>query len=70
VPAGTFDAFRIEARGWNKTRGGQLETTLWLVPGVNFPIKHETLTRSRKGQFRKTERHELVELRQQYFEGS
>ncbi|MBE0616040.1 MAG: caspase family protein [Burkholderiales bacterium] len=69
VPAGTFDAFRIEARGWNNTRGGQLDTTLWLVPGVNFPIKHETLTRSRNGQLRDTERHELVELRQQFFEG-
>ena len=70
VPAGTFDAFRIEARGWNKTRGGHLDVTLWMVPGVNFPIKHETLTRSQKGQFRNTERHELVELRQQYFDGS
>jgi len=69
VPAGTFDAFRIEAKGWNKTRGAQLEITLWLVPGVNFPIKHESLTRSRTGRFRNTERHELVELRQQHFEG-
>jgi len=70
VPAGTFDAFKIEAKGWNKTRGSQLETTLWLVPGVNFPIKHETLSRSQKGQLKNTERHELVELRQQFFEGS
>lgn len=70
VPAGTFEAFRIEAAGWNKTLGAQLELTLWLVPGVNFPIKHESVIRARNGQLRKTERHELVVLRQQVFEGS
>lgn len=69
VPAGSFDAFKIEATGWNATRGSQLEVTLWLVPGVNFPIKHESLMRSRNGGLRETERHELVALRQQVFEG-
>lgn len=69
VPAGTFDTFRIEATGWNRTRGNQIDVTLWLVPGVNFPIKHETLSRSRKGALKETARHELLELRQQVFEG-
>lgn len=69
VPAGTFDAFKVEATGWNMTRGKQMNVTLWLVPGVNFPIKHESLSRSRKGGFRDTERHELLALRQQVFEG-
>jgi hypothetical protein len=70
VPAGTFDAFKIEATGWNKSKGAKLEVTLWLVPGVNFPIKHESLARARKGQLKSTERHELVALRQQVFEGN
>ena len=68
VPAGSFDAFRIEASGWNMSRGGKLALTLWLVPGVNFPIKHETVTHGQKGQLKDTERHELVALRQQVFE--
>ncbi len=69
VPAGTFDAFKIEASGWNMSAGGKLELTLWLVPGVNFPIKHESIKRNQKGQFRDTERHELLALRQQIFKG-
>jgi hypothetical protein len=65
VPAGTFDAFRIEGRGWNTSAGKHLEMTLWLVPGLNFPVRHERLNRNRKGRLKETERHELVSLRQQ-----
>ena len=68
VPAGTFDAFKVEAFGWNKTAGAKLEVTLWLVPGVNFPIKSESVMRARSGQLKNTERHELLALRQQVFE--
>ena len=67
VPAGTFDSFKIVASGWNETMGALIEVTLWLVPGVNFPLKTETLTRTRSGQMKVTERHELVALRQQVF---
>ena len=70
VPAGTFDTFRIEANGWNNTKGKQMDMTLWLVPGVNFPIKRELVSHGRKGQLKQTERHELVALRQQVFEGN
>ena len=69
VPAGKFDAFRIEASGWNVTRGLQMEVKLWLVPGVNFPVKYESVSRTRTGAFRQTERHELLALRQRVFEG-
>jgi hypothetical protein len=65
VPAGSFDAFRIEGQGWNRTFGKKLEMTLWLVPGLNFPVKHEKLNRNRMGRLADTERHELVSLRQQ-----
>lgn len=67
VPAGSFDTFRIEGTGWNTTISAQLQITLWLVPGVNFPIQREQVVRSRRGQFRQTERQELVALRQRTF---
>jgi hypothetical protein len=65
VPAGVFDAFRIEGHGWNTTHGAQLELRLWLVPGLNFPVKRETVKHNPKGRLKDTERHELVSLRQQ-----
>jgi len=65
VPAGSFDAFRIEGQGWNRTVGKRLEMILWLVPGLNFLVRHEKLFRGRKGRLTETERHELVSLRQQ-----
>jgi hypothetical protein len=65
VPAGEFDAFRIEGQGWNKTHGARLEVTIWMVPGLIFPAKREWVTRNRIGRFTNTERHELVALRQQ-----
>ncbi|MCF8178149.1 MAG: caspase family protein [Sulfuritalea sp.] len=67
VPAGSFDTFRIEGRGWNTTHGGQFAITLWLVPNINFPIKREFTVRNPRGQLRKTERQDLLSLRQQVF---
>lgn len=64
VPAGEFHAFRIEGRGWNLTKGVQLEITLWVVPGINFYIKRER-THRRNGRLKLTERHELSFLAQQ-----
>ncbi len=64
VPAGVFDAFRIEGQGWNRTAGKHLEMTLWLVPGLNFQVKRETVNHNRKGRLKDSERHELVSLRQ------
>jgi hypothetical protein len=65
VPAGVFDTFRIEGHGWNMTFGNRREVKLWLVPGLVFPVKTESLTRNRRGQFSQSQRRELVAMRQQ-----
>jgi hypothetical protein len=64
VPAGSFDAFRIDGEGWNTSFGNRLEERIWLVPGLNFLIRRESIRRGRKGGFNRTERYELVSLRQ------
>lgn len=64
VPAGTFDAFRVEGLAWSATYGTRTEFRLWLVPRVNFPVKREVVSRARDGRFIETERHELVSLKQ------
>jgi len=65
VPAGEFEAFRVEGLGWNMSFGTRLETTYWLVPGLNFPIKREFTTRLSNGTYKNAERYELISLRQQ-----
>jgi hypothetical protein len=65
VPAGSFDTFLIEGKGWNMTNSARIEARLWLVPGLNFAIRREFVTRNKRGHFAQTERHELVALRQQ-----
>ncbi|MCX7150199.1 MAG: caspase family protein [Rhodocyclales bacterium] len=65
VPAGTFDTFRIEGEGWNLTFGVRGEMKIWLVPGLNFPVKSEQIRRDKWGRLFRTEREELVSLRQQ-----
>lgn len=65
VPAGEFDAFRIEADGWNLTNDIKLNETHWLVPGLNFMIKREVMRRRRNGVITHSERTELMELYQQ-----
>ena len=63
VPAGSFDTFRIEGSGWNRLHGSKLETTLWLVPGLNFAVKSEHIVINR-GRYIDSDRNELVALRQ------
>jgi hypothetical protein len=64
VPAGTFDTFRIEGEGWNTTVNARLDVKLWLVPGLNFLVKSEFVTKNRFGRFGSTERRELIAVRQ------
>ena len=64
VPAGSFDTFRIEGEGWNTSFGSRLEERIWLVPGLNFAIRREYIVRNKWGRFHRTERRELVSLRQ------
>lgn len=64
VPAGEFEAFRVEGEGWNLTFGTRLLTTYWLVPGLNFVVKREFTTIRTDGKYNNAERYELVALRQ------
>lgn len=64
VPAGSFDTFRIEGEGWTMEFGARLEYRAWLVPGLNFSIRRESILRNRRGGFNRTERYELVSLSQ------
>lgn len=67
VPAGEFMAFRIEIRGWHRRDRGYFkrEQRIWLVPGINFPIKGEIMMRNPQNRLGRTDRLELVSLRQQ-----
>jgi hypothetical protein len=64
VPAGSLQTFMVEGRGLNSL-GFQRQVRLWLVPGLNFPVREEQVGRSRQSALVRTERHELVSLRQQ-----
>lgn len=66
VPAGLIDTFRIEALGF--AGGARLETKMWIVPGINVAIRTEILNRNTRGGFARTERLELVSLRQNHIE--
>ena len=41
VPAGEFEAFKIEGHGWNRRFGNRLVHELWVLPGLNFVVKQE-----------------------------
>lgn len=60
VPAGTFDTYKIEARGFNVNLGASLERNIWVSPGINADIVHETMVRLRSGKIDQYERQELV----------
>jgi hypothetical protein len=67
---GEFNAFRIEGRGWagGNKKNTELERRLWIVPGINFFIRVEKINRNDKGHLVRTERVDLVYLRQQSIE--
>mgnify|MGYP001567113026 CR=1 FL=1 len=71
VPAGTFNAFRVEARGWQTgSRSGDRinnawDWKTWYAPGqVRRPVAWEFLVRIGAGKILRAERNELVEFRQ------
>ncbi len=64
VPAGTFDTYKIEARGYNLELSAQLSRNIWIAPGVNADIALETFVRLRNGQIEQNERQELVSYQQ------
>ena len=60
VPAGRFDAWRIEAEGFNVGLSAHIKRTLWVAPGVPGDIALETFVRLRNGVIEQNDRQELV----------
>jgi hypothetical protein len=63
VPAGTFDAFRIEGQGWTQSNNGSvsinLQSRYWVAPGTPRYIVFETMNRNSRGSIVASERQEL-----------
>jgi hypothetical protein len=78
VPAGEFDAFRIEGEGWNSSQAalsskplwssqrGRVTVRTWVVPGFNFWLKSEFRTTVLGGPDSGVRR-ELVSCRQRHW---
>lgn len=65
VPAGTFDAFKVEGRGWVRNLGASYKTTYWIAPDqVRRVIAEETEVYKLGGKYIKTDREELVSYKQ------
>ena len=65
VPAGTFDAFKVDGNGFVRGKGTRIQITYWVAPDrVRANIAYELTTRSRGGRYGNTDRTELVEYRQ------
>ncbi len=65
VPAGTFDAFKVEGNGFVKGSGTRIQIAYWVAPDRVRPnIAYELTTRNRGGRFGVTDRTELVMFRQ------
>jgi Caspase domain len=64
VPAGTFDTFKIEARGFNMELNARLERNIWVAPGINADIAHEIFVRLKNGTIEQNDRQELVSFTQ------
>jgi Caspase domain len=60
VPAGRFDAWRIEAEGFNVGLSAYIRRTLWVVPGLPADVAAETYVRLRNGIVEQNDRQELV----------
>lgn len=73
VPAGEFFAFRVTGVGWLDYREYpssrcNVDDTFWLVPSLNFVIKHERVIRyTANGKYYQSDNIELVYLRQHAF---
>ena len=60
VPAGTFDCYKIEARGFNMELGAYLERNIWVSPGISADVAQEIKVRLRNGRMEQNDRQELV----------
>lgn len=73
VPAGEFLAFNLVGRGWLEWRGipvprKSIEMKTWLVPSLNFPVRHDHVVRDASGKYYSADTDELVSLRQMVFD--
>lgn len=65
VPAGTFEAFRVEGKGWVRNLGASYKTTYWIAPDqVRRVIAEETEVYKLSGKYIRTDREELVSYKQ------
>jgi hypothetical protein len=71
VPAGTFEAFRLQ--GYGAGPRNSLEETIWLVPYLNFPVRWDRDAYHVDARFvrrySRSERWELVSARQYAIDG-
>ena len=64
VPAGTFNAFKVEGRGYN-VRGANLHYTYWIAPEqVRRAIVFVIDTHNKGGKVMVSDRHEMIAYRQ------
>jgi hypothetical protein len=65
--AGSFDTFRIEAKGYlrNETNNfnGRHERSVWYAPLARCDVKREYRTWGNRGQLTRVEGHELIEFK-------
>jgi hypothetical protein len=59
VPAGTFDTFKVEAKGFNVESGHYIERTIWVAPGINADIAQTYKVVLRNGELEANQREEL-----------
>ena len=65
VPAGTFNCFLLEGKGWVIETGFFLDTKYWMAPEqVRRPVVLEHFWRNRWGQISRSDRDELVSFKQ------
>jgi hypothetical protein len=65
VPAGTFDAFKVEGDGYITDRGNRLQVTYWIAPDkLRLFVAYEHVQRNRRGRMIITDRTELVSFKE------
>jgi hypothetical protein len=65
VPTGTFEAWKIDGRGFNMTTGAALEYQYWIAPEVvRRAVLFVRMERNRGGRYFSTDRIELMSFRQ------
>lgn len=67
VPAGAFEAFHVEGKGWGRGDRGSLSVKIdyWIAPGIRRPVASEDYRRGSGGRVIANERRELTAYLQQ-----